>query len=52
MEVSPWLELARRPQYLHGHDFTEVASLGSLVDSAAEPLLLELSDSLSTRPRL
>lgn len=45
-EVSPWLEMTRWLKYLQGHLFDDVALLASPADQAAEPLLVEFSDSL------
>jgi hypothetical protein len=45
-EVSPWLEMTRWSEYLHGHSFIEIALLASPANLASEPLLAEFSDSL------
>lgn len=46
-EISPWLELTRRPRYLQGHKLSWVAPLGSLPIAGAEPLLDVFVESLN-----
>ncbi|BCR92113.1 uncharacterized protein ACHE_80013A [Aspergillus chevalieri] len=45
-EISPWLELTRWPEFLHGHAFTAVAPLAAPPDPTAEPLLTVFSASV------
>ncbi|KAJ5215755.1 uncharacterized protein N7498_002162 [Penicillium cinerascens] len=45
-KVSPWLELTQWPKYLQGHSFSEVASLGMLLNSSREPLLAAFAQSV------
>jgi hypothetical protein len=46
-EVSPWLELTRWPEYLHGQDLVAAAALAQLPDPATEPLLAAFADSVA-----
>jgi hypothetical protein len=45
-ETSPWLQLTRWLSYLHGHCLLDVATLVRQPDTATEPVLLSICDSL------